>query len=93
MPEVPHDGHGGWELYLPSELPKMCETIKNTSKTCLAFKLLAGGRTCRNPEEVSSCFKYVLGHIKPTDAVIVGMYPRFHDQMIKENADLVKKFG
>ena len=37
--------------------------------------------------------EYVLGHIKPTDAVIVGMYPRFHDQMIRENADLVRKYG
>jgi hypothetical protein len=26
-------------------------------------------------------------------AVIVGMYPRFHEGMVKENADLVKKFG
>ena len=93
MPEVPHDGYGGAELYLPSELTKMCDTIGKTSKTCLAFKLFAGGRTCSTPEQVSDVFEFVLGHIKPTDAVVVGMYPRFHDQMIKENADLVKKFG
>jgi len=93
LPEVPHDGHGGWELYLPSELPRMCEAIKKTPKTCLAFKLLAGGRTCRTPEEVSSVFRYVFENIKPTDAVIVGMYPRFHDTMIEENANLVRKFG
>ena len=42
---------------------------------------------------MSDVFEFVLGHIKPTDAVVVGMYPRFHDQMIKENADLVRKFG
>ena len=92
MPEVPHDGYGGWELYLPSELPKMCDTISKTRKTCLAFKLFAGGRTCSTPEQVSGVFEYVLGHIKPTDAVVVGMYPRFADQ-VTENADLVKKFG
>ena len=93
MPEVPLDGYEGWELYLPSELPKMCETIRKTPKTCLAFKLFAGGRTCTTPEEVGDVFEYVLGNIKPGDAVVVGMYPRFHDQMIKENADLVKKLG
>ncbi len=93
MPEVPHDGHGGWELYMPSELPKMCDTIRKTPKTCLAFKLFAGGRTCSTPEKVSEVFEFVLGHIKPTDAVVVGMYPRFAPQMIEENADLVKKFG
>jgi len=41
---------------------------------------------------VSDVFEFVLGHIKPTDAVVVGMYPRFTDQ-IKENADLVKTYG
>jgi hypothetical protein len=92
MPEVPHDGYEGRELYLPSELPKMCDTISETKKTCLAFKLFAGGRTCSTPEQVSDVFKYVLGHIKLTDAVVVGMYPRFTDQ-ITENANLVKRFG
>ena len=93
IPEVPVDGHRGWEFYLPSELPRMCDTIRQTPKTCLAFKLFAAGRTSGTPEQVSDVFEFVLGHIKPTDAVIVGMYPRFADQMVKENADLVKKFG
>jgi len=93
LPEVPVDGSGGWEFYLPSELPKMCDTIRKTPKTCLAFKLFAAGRTCRTPEEVSDVFEFVFGHIKPTDAVVVGMYPRFAEQMVKENADLVRKYG
>ena len=92
MPEVPHDGAGGRELYLPSELPRMCEVISKTPKTCLAFKVFAGGRTCSTPEQVSGVYEYVFGHTKPKDAVVVGMYPRFADQ-VKENADLVKKFG
>ena len=41
---------------------------------------------------MSDVFEFVLGHIKPTDAVVVGMYLRFTDQ-IKENADLVKTYG
>jgi hypothetical protein len=80
------------EIYLPSDVPKMCETISKTTKTCLAFKILAAGRTCDTPEQVRKAFEFVLGHIKPTDAVIVGMYPRYTDQ-IKENADLVRKYG
>jgi len=60
--------------------------------TCLAFRLFAGGRTCNTPEQVSDVFEYVLGHIKPRDAVVVGMYPRFSDE-VKEDADLVRKFG
>jgi hypothetical protein len=92
MPEVPHDGYEGWELYLPSELIKMCDTIRKTPKTCLAFKLLAGGRTCSTPEQVSKVFQNVLTHIKPKDAIVVGMYPCYTDE-ITENANLVKKYG
>ncbi len=80
------------EIYLPSDVPKMCETISRATKTCLAFKILAAGRTCNSPEQVSKAFEFVLGHIKPTDAVIVGMYPRYTDQ-IRENADLVRTYG
>jgi len=80
------------EVYLPSDMPRMCETISKASKTCLAFKILAAGRTCDTPQQVDSAFKFVFGHIKPTDAVIAGMYPRYTDQ-VKENADLVRKYG
>jgi len=95
VPEVPLDVDR-WscmQVILPSELPRMCDTIRKTPKTCIAFKLFAAGRACGTPKEVSDTFEYVLGHIKAKDAVCVGMYPRFHTQMIKENADLVKKFG
>lgn len=87
MPEAPIG-----EIYIPSDLPKACEAIRRSSKTCLAFKVLAAGRTCNTPEQVSQVFEFVLGHIKPTDAMIVGMYPRYTDQ-IKENADLVRTYG
>ncbi len=80
------------EIYLPSDVPKMCETISKATKTCLAFKILAAGRTCETPEQVQEAFEFVFGHIKPIDAVIVGMYPRYSDQ-IKENADLVRMYG
>lgn len=80
------------EIYLSSDVPKMCETISKAKKTCLAFKILAAGRTCDTPEQVRKAFEFVLGHIKPSDAVVVGMYPRYTDQ-IKENAGLVRMYG
>lgn len=80
------------EIYLSSDVPKMCKTIRKTTKTCLAFKILAAGRTCDTEEQVRKAFEFVLGHIKPADAVIVGMYPRYTDQ-VKENADLVREYG
>jgi len=95
LPEVPLDVDrwGSMQVILPSELPKMCDTISKTQKTCIAFKIFAAGRVSTTPEQVKETFEYVFDHIKPTDAVCVGMYPRFHENMIQENADLVKKFG
>lgn len=93
--EVPLDVDriGSMQLILPSELPRMCDTINKTSKTCIAFKIFAAGRVSTTPKQVSDTFEYVFKHVKPTDAVCVGMYPRFHKNMVKENTGLVKKFG
>ncbi len=93
--EVPLDVDrwSSMQIILPSELQKMCDAIQKTPKTCIGFKMLAAGRAAGTPEEVRKTFEYVFGHIKPKDAVCVGMYPRFHEQMIKENADLTKKYG
>ena len=81
------------QVVLPSELQKMCDAIRKTKKTCIGFKMMAAGRAAGSPEEVRNQFEYVFGHIKPVDAVCVGMYPRFREQMVKENADLTKKYG
>jgi len=80
------------EIYLPSDPPRMCDAISKATKPCLAFKILAAGRTCDSSEQVRRAFEFVLGHIKSTDAVIVGMYPRYTDQ-IKENADFTRMYG
>ena len=95
LPEVPLDVDkwGSMQVILPSELPKMCDTISKTPKTCIAFKILAAGRVATTPEQVKDTFEYVFNHIKPVDAVCVGMYTRFNENMVKENADLVKKYG
>lgn len=95
LPEVPLDVDrwGSMQVILPSERERMCDTIRETPKTCIAFKLFAAGRAATTPEQVRETFEYVFGHIKPTDAVCVGMFPKFHENMIQENADLVKTFG
>lgn len=80
------------EVYLAEDPPRMCKVLRQTDKTCLAFKILAAGRLCRDPKTVAQAFASTFGDIKPTDAVIVGMYPRFTDQ-VAENAALTRKYG
>lgn len=80
------------EVYLESDPARMCDVIRQTSKTCLAFKLLAAGRLCETPEAIESAFEFVLTHLKPTDAVIVGMYPEYTDQ-VAENVAMTIQYS
>ena len=80
------------EVYLPNDPPRMYKMIRQTRRTCLAFKILAAGRLSEHPEWVEQAFRETFAAIKPGDAVIVGMYDRESDQPA-ENAELVRRFG
>jgi hypothetical protein len=80
------------EVYLPSDPPRMFQTIQATRKPCLAYKVLAAGRRVSNLAEVRGCFLEAFAHIKPTDAVIVGMYQQLGDQ-VGENAAIVRSIA
>ncbi len=78
--------------FFASDPATMTEVVRQVDKPCLGFKILAAGRRCHDARTVREAFQFAFEHIKPTDAVIVGMYPRYQDQ-IRENADHVRKFG
>jgi hypothetical protein len=78
------------EIYLRSDPPRMFAAIQAARKPCLAYKVLAAGRRIDSAAEIRSCFETALKHIKPTDALIVGMYQQFGDQ-VGENAALVRE--
>jgi hypothetical protein len=78
------------EIYLPSDPPRMFKVVKAVKKPCLVYKVLAAGRRIGSPAEVRLCFKTALENIKPTDALIVGMYQQHGDQ-VGENAALVRE--
>ena len=77
------------ETYVSEDPPRMCKVIRQVSKPCLAFKVLSAGRRCEPPAEVRQAFEFAYHNIKPTDAVIVGMYPRDSDQ-VGENTKAVR---
>ena len=78
------------ELYLETDPPRAYEVARKTSKTCFLFKILAAGRVARSPEEVDKAFKQAFDNIKPQDCIVVGMFPRFRDE-VKENCDRVRR--
>ena len=78
------------ETFMEKDPERMCRMIRQTKKPCLAFKLFGAGRASGSPEQVERAFRFALAGIKPTDAVIVGMYPRFKDE-VRENTELVRR--
>jgi hypothetical protein len=77
------------EVYADADRERMVQTIRATSKTCLAFKILAASRNCGTPDSVREAIAYAFANIKPTDAVVVGMFQRDCNQ-VAMNARIVR---
>ena len=80
------------EVYLSQDPPQMFKVIRQTQKPCLAFKVLAAGRLSERKEWVEKAFRDTFQSIKPSDAVIVGIYDRYNDQPA-ENAEYTRRFS
>lgn len=74
------------ETYMQGDPARMYSVMRQTSKTCFAFKILAAGRI--EGDAVGAAFRAAFQSIKPSDGIYVGVYPRYRDE-IKENAELV----
>lgn len=70
----------------------MTQVIRQVKQPCLAFKILGAGRHCSSQEKVSDAFQFAFENIKPTDGVIVGMFPWFFDE-IEANVQYTHEFG
>jgi hypothetical protein len=78
--------------FFASDPTAMAKVVRQVDQPCLGFKILAAGRMCGGEQKVESAFKFAFEHLKPTDGVIVGMYPRYQDQ-ISQNAGYTRKFA
>ncbi|MCC6587427.1 MAG: twin-arginine translocation signal domain-containing protein [Bryobacterales bacterium] len=77
------------EAFLERDPERMTRAVRQTAKPCLAFKLMGAGRNISSPEAIQTAFQFAYTNIKSTDACIVGMCPRFKDE-ITENAAIVR---
>jgi hypothetical protein len=77
------------ETFMEKDPERMCKMIRQTKKPCLAFKLLGAGRASGSAAAVEHAYRFAYANIKPGDACIVGMFPKFRDE-VKENCDLVR---
>ena len=70
----------------------MAAVLREVEQPCLAFKILAGGRLCSNQEKVRTAFRFAFENIKPSDGVIVGMFPWYFDE-VGANAQYTRELG
>lgn len=77
------------ESFMEKDPERMTAMVRKTRKPCLAFKVLGAGRNISSDETIRKAFEFVFANIKPTDAVIVGMCPKFKDEPA-ENAAIVR---
>ncbi len=78
------------EPFLEKDPERMTRVIRQTRKPCLGFKILGAGRAGGSREQIEAAFRFAFANIKPGDAVIVGMWPKFKDE-ITENCEIVRK--
>lgn len=78
------------EPFLEKDPARMTAAVRKTNKPCLAFKLLGAGRAGAAREQIEAAMRFAYTNIKPGDAAIVGMWPKFKDE-ITENCDIVRK--
>lgn len=70
----------------------MTAVVRQVKQPCFGFKILAAGRACLNERRVREAFKIAFTSIKPSDGVIVGMFPRYVDE-IQFNVAAAHRYG
>jgi len=77
------------EGWIASDPPKMAAAVRNVDKPVLVYKVLAAGRKCDSEEQKRQAIAWAYKNIKPIDGTIIGMYPRYSDQ-VTETTKMVR---
>lgn len=78
------------EGWIASDPPKMAEAVRKVNKPALVYKVLGAGRKCNSEEQKRQAIAWAYKNIKPIDATIIGLYPRYSDQ-VTETVKLVRE--
>jgi hypothetical protein len=76
------------ELFWDADRERMLTRVKATSKPCLIFKVYGATRQCQSAEDRRNAMALAFRYAKPSDAVVVGMFPK-HQEQVRENCRLV----
>lgn len=76
------------EFFWDPDRDKMLQRVRQTSKPCLIFKVYGASRKCGSPEEMQAAMRLACSYAKPSDAIVVGMFPKLKEQ-VRENCRLL----
>jgi hypothetical protein len=76
--------------FIASDPPKMAAAIRKAEKPTLVYKVLAAGRKCESEEDKHKAIEWAFKNIKPTDVALIGLYPRYSDQ-VSETTKMVRE--
>ncbi len=79
-----HAGRGN--EFSTTDPPKAVNIIQEIQKPCIAYKVLGAGRV-----SAQEGLSYAFANIKPTDAVVVGMFTKDKPGMVEENVRLAER--
>ncbi len=81
-------GKLGDELFWDPDREKMLTRVRQTKKPCLIFKVYGASRKCGSPEQMLEALRLACRYAKPTDAIVIGMFPKYKEQ-VNENCRLL----
>ena len=88
-PAVDRDAYAK-EKWPDDDPAAMTKVLRQVDKPCLGFKILAASRKGATPESTCQAFRFAFENIKPTDAVIVGMFQKLGNH-VAENAAITRE--
>jgi len=76
----------GEKIFDDADRERMAQVVGQVDTPCLAFKVLGASRKCGSDDEVRDALRFAFDHLKPADAVCVGMWQKDKDQVAQDAA-------
>ncbi len=76
------------EFFYDPDRERMLERVRQTTKPCLIFKVYGASRLCGSLQQMREALRLVFRYAKPGDCVVIGMFPKYKEQ-VRENCRLL----
>lgn len=76
------------EYFHHPDRERMLQRVRQTAKPCLIFKVYGASRLCGSRDQMLEALRLVFRYAKPTDCVVIGMFPKYKEQ-VRENCELL----